>query len=154
MRTLSVRQPYALLLVNGTKDVENRVRSTLHRGWLLIHASAQEHNIVPFLRKRYQLTQQDRVILSSIQEAESKNLFSAIIGMVKVADCVTGHPSPWAEQGVFNWVVSDAVMFDNPILGVKGRLGLWEYDSPLLKLNIETAVAQGKVNFDDICASR
>lgn len=154
MKVLSVRQPYALLLVNGTKDVENRVRSTRHRGWLLIHASAQEHNIVQFLWKRFHLTSQDKLILSSIQEAESKNLFSAIIGMVKVSDCVTGHPSPWAEQGVFNWVVTDAVMFDNPIHGVKGRLGIWDYDSALLKLNLETAAMQGKISIEEIYALR
>jgi hypothetical protein len=35
---LSVRQPWAWLIVNGLKDIENRPRRTLHRGPLLIHA--------------------------------------------------------------------------------------------------------------------
>jgi len=37
---LSVRQPWAWLIVNGHKDVENRTWSTQHRGDILIHASA------------------------------------------------------------------------------------------------------------------
>ncbi len=41
MKTLSVRQPYAWLLVNGIKDVENRTWNTPYRGPLLIHASAK-----------------------------------------------------------------------------------------------------------------
>jgi hypothetical protein len=39
MKTLSVRNPYALLLCAGIKDVENRGYSTKHRGPLLIHAT-------------------------------------------------------------------------------------------------------------------
>jgi hypothetical protein len=39
MRALSVRQPYAWLIVAGLKDVENRSRRLRHRGPLLIHAS-------------------------------------------------------------------------------------------------------------------
>jgi ASCH domain len=36
---LSVRQPWAWLIVNGVKDNENRSWRTDHRGPLLIHAS-------------------------------------------------------------------------------------------------------------------
>ena len=35
---LSVRQPWAWLIVSGLKDVENRPRRTHYRGSLLIHA--------------------------------------------------------------------------------------------------------------------
>ena len=36
---LSVRQPWAWLIVNGVKDIENRLWRTHHRGPSLIHAS-------------------------------------------------------------------------------------------------------------------
>ena len=39
MRTLSIRQPWAWLIVHGHKDVENREWATDYRGPLLIHAS-------------------------------------------------------------------------------------------------------------------
>ena len=51
-KVLSVRQPYANLIVKGYKDVENRSRRTNYRGLLLIHASAKVHDIVPYLRNQ------------------------------------------------------------------------------------------------------
>ncbi len=41
-KALSVRQPYAWLLVNGMKTCENRTWNTTHRGTLLVHASAKK----------------------------------------------------------------------------------------------------------------
>lgn len=28
---------------------------------------------------------------------------------------------------IYNWVVSEAVLFGKPILNVKGKLGFWDY---------------------------
>ena len=39
MKALSIKQPWAWLIVNGFKDVENRTWRTKYRGPLLIHAS-------------------------------------------------------------------------------------------------------------------
>ncbi len=39
MKCLSVRQPWASLIIRGTKDVENRTWDTDYRGRLAIHAS-------------------------------------------------------------------------------------------------------------------
>jgi hypothetical protein len=39
VRALSIRQPWAWLIVNGGKDIENRSWNTMHRGLVLIHAS-------------------------------------------------------------------------------------------------------------------
>jgi hypothetical protein len=39
MKILSVRQPWAALIVSGHKDIENRTWSTRYRGPVLIHAS-------------------------------------------------------------------------------------------------------------------
>ena len=38
MKTLSVRQPWANLIVRGIKDIENRSWKTNFRGRILIHA--------------------------------------------------------------------------------------------------------------------
>jgi len=45
-KVLTVRQPYASLLVSGIKDVENRSRRTNYRGTVLIHAGAKWHEIM------------------------------------------------------------------------------------------------------------
>ena len=40
MKVIVIRQPWAWLIVNGFKDVENRSWNTRYRGTLLIQASA------------------------------------------------------------------------------------------------------------------
>lgn len=39
MKTLSVRQPWASLLVSGLKDIENRTWTPNFKGRIMIHAS-------------------------------------------------------------------------------------------------------------------
>ena len=68
---------------------------------------------------------------------------SAIIGSVEIVDCVINHTSIWAEKThypvnpkehpvkpIYNWVVADPILFDKPILNVKGMLGFWDYELP------------------------
>jgi len=51
MRALSLRQPWAWLVVNGYKEIENRSRRTNHRGALLIHASSTTTTLQADLRR-------------------------------------------------------------------------------------------------------
>src|SRR5438105_11911405 len=44
---VSIRQPWAWLVVMGYKDVENRSWRTNHRGALLIHASKNQSLVSP-----------------------------------------------------------------------------------------------------------
>jgi ASCH domain len=71
---------------------------------------------------------------------------SAIIGKVTIVDCVINHPSIWAEKSnpsidwtdgssyihgekpIYNWVLENPILFDEPILNVKGGLSLWNYE--------------------------
>lgn len=39
MKALSIRQPWASLIVMGIKDIENRTWPTRHRGSVLVHAA-------------------------------------------------------------------------------------------------------------------
>lgn len=65
---------------------------------------------------------------------------SAIIGSVEIVDCVINHPSIWAEKSkmlydglspdrydkIYNWVLRNPVLFDKPILNVKGQLSFFK----------------------------
>ena len=53
--------------------------------------------------------------------------FTGVLGYHR-PECVQNHPSVWAEKGVWNWVLKDAVLFDKPIRDVKGKLSFWEYE--------------------------
>jgi len=138
-RVLSVRQPYASLLVSGVKDIENRSRRTSYRGTVLIHASAKMHDIVDHMRetKNYLMpftSMQQRIYSTAVvNESNKETDFSAIIGSVDIVDCVQNHPSEWAEKGQWHWVCENARKFEHPIRDVKGKLGIWEWEGEIEK---------------------
>ena len=144
MRALSIIQPWTSLIATGIKDIENRTWRTNFRGEFLLHASARH------LRDGWEALNEDQRKAAErlIQPFGSVNdvrllPVSAIIGKATLADCVQNHPSVWAEKGVWNWVLKDVVLFERPILNVKGKLGFWEFDDSLLadvRPCVETAV--------------
>ena len=138
-KVLSVRQPYANLLVNGIKDVENRGFRTKFRGTVLIHASAKMHDIVPYLRKlmyKHALTYVQSKIVAEATLCELNNSFGAIIGSVDIIDCVENHPSEWVEQGQCHWVCANARKLKKPI-PAKGMLGLWDWEGEIKEEDYE-----------------
>jgi ASCH domain-containing protein len=107
MKALTVRQPWAELIVSGCKDVENRSRRTFHRGPLAIHAGLEVAVDVPTLQGPV-----DR---------------GAIIGLVDVIDCVDNSPSRWALAEHWHWVLGNAQRLTPPI-PYRGALGIWSLD--------------------------
>lgn len=124
MKALTIKQPWADLIIAGIKDIENRTWKTTSRGRILIHASK-----MPCSRSdldAYPLPALSKNInLNEYTPGQFTN--GAIIGSVDIVDCVMNHPSEWAENGVYNWVLANPVKFEKPILNVKGMLGLWDY---------------------------
>ncbi|EGQ13669.1 ASCH domain-containing protein [Prevotella pallens] len=66
MKTLSVRQPWASLLVSGLKDIENRTWAPNYKGRILIHASSTK---VP---KNFA----DRIIFDVNNEIENEQMLN------------------------------------------------------------------------------
>lgn len=129
MKALTVRQPWANLIISGTKDVENRTWKTNYRGSIYIHAAQQTgHGKEPIVRFLYpywkHIPQENKREL--IDELYFK---AAIIGEIELVDCVQNHPSVWADNGVWNWVLANPIKYDFPILNVKGGLSLWQYSN-------------------------
>ena len=127
MKTLSVRQPWASLLVSGLKDIENRTWAPNYKGRILIHASSTK---VP---KNFA----DCTIFNINNEIENEQMFgnfpeyedlecSAIIGYVTVNGDSDDSTSVWAEPVEHQWHIEDAYIFDEPIRGIKGKLNLFE----------------------------
>ena len=108
MRAITIRQPWAELIVRGAKDVENRSWRTNHRGPLLIHAGAQAY------RKSF--------ARHGVPDDAER---SAIIGIVEVVDCKQERTSEWHEEGSWGWYLTRARRFRKPI-PLKGRRGLFE----------------------------
>jgi hypothetical protein len=127
LKTLSIRQPWAQLIVTGKKDIENRSRRTHYRGRILVHAPKKiDDRGIPSCLTANQMSQ-----ISDLHGWVNDGfLCRAIIGSVEIVDCVQNHPSVWAEPGAWNWVLANPVLFDNPIIDVPGALSFWEYDLP------------------------
>jgi hypothetical protein len=125
MKVLSVRQPWAWLLVNGHKTVENRSRRTSYRGPILIHASLK-HDLIA----SHQIDQPSLLtgpFLPISDMALPKNLpLGGIVGMIELTDCVEQSSDPWF-TGPFGWVVANAKRL--PFVAMRGKLGL--FDAPV-----------------------
>lgn len=124
MKVLTVRQPIASLIVERIKPIENRTWRTNYRGRIGVHCSkSTQFNV--------QMTDEQTIAAMPVlkQAFEGIMVFGAIIGEVDIIDCVQNHPSIWAEQGVWNWVLANAEKYDKPIVNVKGKLSLWEFNT-------------------------
>lgn len=118
MKALSIRQPWAWLIIQGYKDVENRKWQTNYRGKLYVHASKiidmKAYNI---FRDFYDLPD-----LETLQRG-------GIIGQVEIVDCVKSHQSDWFE-GPFGFVLKNSKPL--PFKPCRGKLGFFDvaYQKP------------------------
>ena len=87
MKALSIRQPWAWLIVNGYKDIENRTWSTDFRGRVYVHAGRK-------IKSGDFQEQRDYIKQSGLFLPEEPPL-GAIIGEVIITDCVDTSSSPW-----------------------------------------------------------
>ena len=128
MKAISIKQPWASLIAHGIKDIENRTWSCPKKYLgqrVLIHVSSSKRIRTWTFAQDDVLRKNPSIHYDCVYGGFPKG---AIIGSVVIADCVQNHPSVWAEKGVWNWVLKDAVLFDKPIRDVKGKLSFWEYN--------------------------
>ena len=117
------------LVAHGIKDIENRTWKCPQKyigQRVLIHASLSKPVFNYSLDQYYTIRKISQSLLyNCTYDGFPKG---AIIGSVIISDCVQNHSSVWAEKGCWNWVLKDVVLFDKPIMNVKGKLGVWNYD--------------------------
>jgi len=152
MKTLSVKQPWASLIIDGIKDIENRtwkLPSNMKGQRVLIHASKCSWSWDKFTNyieniDCESMELQNFVLTNKISEKWLKQLPTGmIIGSVEVVDCVINHKSMWAEKTegvlvgnefftneksptVYNWVLANPLKLTEPI-PAKGKLLFWDY---------------------------
>ena len=114
VKALTVRQPWASLIMAGIKDVENRSWSTNHRGLLAIHAGST-------------LEADGLALHGPLLTDRAKLPRGAMLGTVTLADVVEGHDSRWALSGYYHWLLTDPRPLEPPRL-MPGHLGLWNWE--------------------------
>lgn len=144
MKAISIKQPWASLIVKGIKDIENRTWATKYRGRVLIHASAKAFKYTSALdffgAERHKAIKDKTLYVPKLE-------VSAIIGSVEIVACVINCPSIWADKTngvlggnmffmkydtdpIYNWVLANPIEFPEPIQA-KGKLNFWDYPNIL-----------------------
>lgn len=122
MKALTVCQPYAELIANGDKPIENRTWPTKYRGPLAIHAG------------------KSKAWLESHADAHDF-VFGAVVAVADLVACLPliypadgeNWPEPWRHlaqhhhaNGPWCWVLSHVRRLSSPI-PCRGAQGLWEF---------------------------
>jgi len=157
MRALTVRQPYANLIVSGAKTIENRGRLTGVRGLVVIHAGKQVH-------ERYR-----GATAAEAYDMPPLSPLGEFVGVARIdsshkalsADCYEHecYSNPHAEfptdtlstlaAPIFHWVLVDALQFTERGPAANGSLGFWEpthSDEHLINLAIVEATKKMRGN--------
>ena len=125
MKVLTIREPWASLIINGYKKYEFRSWKTNYRGKILIHTSQKI----------------EKEMLSRFKDYNLNCIGGAIIGEAELTDCIlvdenfnqnlrkidnvvygrSNHVEKYA------WKLENVKKYDEPI-SMKGKLGLWNIE--------------------------
>lgn len=116
-RVLSIRQPWAALILAGHKPIENRTWETLWTGRFLVHAG-----------KKVDDTFATWEFTEYVLDREVADLpTGAYLGSARLVGVHREHNGccqPWGDHGQYHWVLAEPETFPEPVPG-PGRLGLY-----------------------------
>lgn len=125
MKVLTIKEPWATLIIDGYKKYEFRSWKTNYRGKILIHAGMS----------------MELDVLNKVSNYNLKCSKGAIIGEATITDCIKVDekfdndlkkldPIVYGQSNhnnVYAFKLDNVIKYDNPI-PVKGKLGLWNYE--------------------------
>ena len=120
MKALSIRQPWAWMILHAGKDIENREWPTRFRGRVLVHASKgmtqrEYDEAFEFAQNAY--GRYLHIPFSGVLDR------GGIVGSVEIVDCVTRSDSRWF-VGTYGFVLRDPVVL--PFQPYRGALGFFD----------------------------
>jgi ASCH domain len=127
MKALSIRQPWAWLIVNGFKPVENRTWESFYRGPLLIHAgklmTMADYEACLLFVDCHHDTRIARLKIPQPMQLDR----GGIVGRAVMTGCVREYDSNWF-CGPFGFVLEQA----KPLAfrPIKGQLSFFEAGEP------------------------
>lgn len=138
MKTLTIQQPFAGLLILGIKLHETRSWNTKHRGKLAIHSSAKMtadgKRTLDWLCKEL-----PDVFFPSSKAMTVCTQLGMVLGTVNVSETVsTNEKSPIESlerhlgdysANRYYWKCENPVQFPSPVPAV-GKLSIWNWDKP------------------------
>ena len=125
MKALTIKEPWASLIIEGYKKYEFRSWKTKYRGKILIHAGLSLEKEAANKVKKYNLNFKNGYIIGEaiitdcilVEETFQKKL-------IKDNNIVYSNN----HVGLYAWKLENVVKYKNPI-SCKGKLGLWNYEN-------------------------
>ena len=125
MKALTIKEPWASLIIEGYKKYEFRSWKTNYRGKIPIHSglNIEKENLERF--KDYDIDVKKGMIIGEGELVDcikvTKEFQDELIKIDKVVYGRSNHKEDYA------WKLENVIKYDNPI-EVKGKLGLWNYE--------------------------
>lgn len=131
-KAISIRQPWAHLILTEGKDFENRSWATRYRGPVLIHAAkgmtnAEFNEAMDFVDSAFPLERGEA--LKRRARAHNDARRGGIVGVAEITDCVRASMSPWF-FGPYGFVLANARPL--PFVSCRGALGFFDVPADVI----------------------
>lgn len=125
MKVLTIKEPWATLIIEGYKKYEFRSWKTNYRGKILIHAGLTMEKDMSERFKDYNLNCSKGAIIGEAQLVDCILVDKEFNKKLKEIDSIVYGRSNHIEN--YAWKLESIKKYDKPI-PIKGKLGLWNYD--------------------------
>lgn len=125
MKVLTIKQPWATLIISGLKEYEFRGWKTKYRGKILIHAGKSLEKEYAEKFKCYSFEYPLGVILGEATLVDCIKVDENFNNELRNINPLVYGRSNHVEN--YAWKLEDIVIYEDPI-PVKGQLGLWNYE--------------------------
>ena len=133
INVLSIRQPWAWLILNAGKDIENRTWQTKFTGKILVHAgqtmTRADYEAAVIFCSGLELSAFSEKFVSLPDYDELKRECGGIVGSVEITGCVSRSNSPWF-CGPYGFTLKNPVPAQ--FVKMKGKLGFFQAEVDLI----------------------
>ena len=125
MKALTIKQPWATLIIEKYKEYEFRSWKTNYRGKILIHAGLSLEKDMLDRFKEYNLDYKCGYIIGEAKLVDCMKVDKKFNEYLKELNPIVYGRSNHKEK--YAWKLENIKKYDKPIK-TKGKLGLWNYD--------------------------
>lgn len=129
MKVISIREPFATFIMNGSKRIETRSWKTNYRGELYIHASGKSL-AKEYFNNSYVVDLMKGLNMNYGNIICKANLVDCVYMNEEFLDKIKKNPQEYHlglyELGRYAWIFEDIVPID--FIPAKGKLNIWNYN--------------------------
>ena len=130
MKALTIKEPWASLIIEGYKKYEFRSWKTKYRGKILVHAGLSVEKDMLKRFKDYEIDVKPGYIIGEVTITDCILVDEKFNKELRDIDPVVYGRSNHVEN--YAWKIENVIKYDEPI-PCKGKLGLWNYEENVEK---------------------